>query len=73
MRAGCRLYPACEAFKHACSRGLGSGGTKMLKKGGWVLAATKHLCSKPPHVNSNCHYGMFKGNYDIIPLWGGDS
>ena len=42
MRAGWRLYPACEAFKHACSRGLGSGGTKMLKKGGgfWQLPNT---------------------------------
>ena len=25
----------------------------------WVLAAFRHLCSKPLHVNSNCHMTSF--------------
>ena len=29
--------------------------------------------SKPPHGYSNCHYALFKGNYDIILFGGGRS
>jgi len=34
------------------------------------LAATN---TKPQHVNSNCHYGLVKGNFDITTWRGGEA